>query len=302
MKRILLIALVLLLTAVSAVPVLAEAQNSVAAAPQGAFSLVGKITDKGDQSITVKIWWGNTLVQQYRGQELEIQVDENTLFFFKQGTFVEPIDFSKLAVGQRVRVTGDTANDVWTASKITVQGAFFSLVGKIKAIGTDTITVRVWRGNIFARFFKGEDLTIQVDEDTLYFYKQGTLVEPIGFSYLTVGQRVKVKGRIVNDVWTASQVTVTGAKFSLVGKITAKGVDTFTVKVWRGNIFARPFKGEEIVITVTDATLYYLKEGTNITETTFDVLDIGQKVAVNGYVKNNTWEAYKVTVVIPLIK
>jgi hypothetical protein len=301
MKRILLLALVLLLTTVSAVPVLAEAQNTVAAAPQGAFSLVGKITAKGNQSITVKVWWGNTLVQQYKGQELEIQVDENTLYFFKQGTIVEPISFSELAVGQRVRVTGDTAEDVWTASKVTVQGAFFSLVGKIKAIGTDTITVRVWRGNIFARFFKGEDLTIQVDENTLYFYKQGTLVEPIDFSYLTVGQRVNVKGRVINDVWTASQVTVTGAKFSLVGKITAIEGNTFTVNVWRGNIFARPFKGEDVVITVTEATLYYLKEGTNITETTFDALELDQKVTVNGYVKNNTWEAYKVTVVIPLI-
>jgi hypothetical protein len=212
MKQTLLLALVLLLTSVSAGPVLADSQFSVAAAPQGAFSLVGKITSKADQSITVKVWWGNTLVQKYLGQELEIQVTETTLYFYKQGTLIEPISFSDLVIGQRVRVIGKTYNDVWTATKITVQGAKFSLVGRIKAIGADSITV----------------------------------------------------------------------------------------KVWRGNIFARPFKGEEIVITVTDATLYYRKEGTIITEITFDDLEVSQKVTIKGYVKNNTWEAYKVTVVIPL--
>jgi len=301
MKRILLLALVLILTSVSAIPVLAEAQTSVAVAPQGAFSLVGKITEIGDQSVTVKVWWGNTLVQNYKGQALTIQVDENTLYFYKLGTTIEPIEFSNLAVGQRVRVTGYTANDVWTASKITVLCAQFSLVGKITAIGDNTVTVKVWRGNIFARFYRGEELTIHVNENTDYFYKLGTALQPIQFADLAVGQRVQVNGRFVNDVWTASRITVNGAKYSLVGKVTAIGNNTITVKVWRGNIFVRALRGEELTITMTNATRYLLKDGTVINEITFDDLEIGQKVTVNGYVANDVWKALKVTVVIPQI-
>jgi len=299
MKRILLLALVLILTSVSAIPVLAEAQSSVAVAPQGAFSLVGKITEIGVQAITVKVWWGNTLAQAYKGQELTIQVDENTLYYFNLGTTIEPIEFSDLAVGQRIRVTGYTANDVWTASKITVNCAQYSLVGKITAIEDNTITVKVWRGNIFARFYRGEELTIAVNENTLFTYKLGTTIQPIEFSDLSVGQRIQVKGQVVNNVWTASRITVKGAKYSLVGKITAIGDNTVTVKVWRGNIFVRGLRGEELTVTMTEATKYLRKEGTVITEITFDDFEVGQKVTVNGYVANNAWKAFKITLVIP---
>ncbi len=299
MKRILFFALVLLLTTVSAIPVFAEAQSSMAEAPQGTFSLVGKITGIGDQTVTVKVWRGNPLVRAYKGQELTIQVNENTLFFFKQGTEIQPIEFSDLAIGQKVRVKGSTANDLWTASRITVTVAKFSMMGEITAIGDNTVTIKIWSWNTFAWFYQGENLTTQVNQNTQYFYMLETTNHPINFSNLAVGQRVQVKGRVANRVWTASRLTVIGAKYSLVGKITSIGDNMITVKVWRGNIFVRSLRGEELTITMTDTTRYLRKEGTLITEISFDDLEIGQKVKVTGFVADNVWNAFKVMVVIP---
>ena len=206
MKRILLFALVMLLTSASVVPVLAAPQT--AAAPRGAFALVGKITAIGENTITVKVWRGNTLVRKYIGQELTIEVTENTRFYFKQGTTTQPIKFSDLGVGQKVSVTGRTANNVWKAFRVTVSGAKFALVGKITAIGDDTVTVKVWRGNIFVRSYRGEELTITVTDATRFLLRIGTTITKITFADLKVGQKVTVNGYVKNNIWKASKITV----------------------------------------------------------------------------------------------
>lgn len=297
MKRFLLLALVLIMALASTLPVLA-APDAVVPPPKGAFSLVGRITALGENTVTVKVWSGNTLVQKYWGKELTITVTDATRYFFKQGTVLQSITFSDLQVGQRVAVNGYTANDVWKAYKITVTGGKFALVGKITAIGENTFTVKVWRGNTLVKSYLGKELTITVTDATLFFVNQGAAVKNIAFSDLQVGQQVNVNGYVANNVWKAIRVIVTGGKFALVGKITAIGEDTVTVKVWRGNTLLRGLVGKEVTIKVTDKTLLYRREGTVVQKITFADLKVGQQVSVNGYVANNIWTAYRITVVV----
>ena len=84
--------------------------------------------------------------------------------------------------------------------------------------------------------------------------------------------------------------------FSLVGRITAIGTDTVTIKVITGNILVKPYIGKELIVTVTAATRYLFKTGTTITPITFADLKVGQPVSVNGTTANNVWKATRITV------
>jgi hypothetical protein len=104
----------LLLAAVS--PAMAASPRG----PRGVFALAGKITALGDGTVTVKVLAGNKLVKPYRGQELTVTVTEATRYLLKEGTTVTPITFADLKVGDKVSVNGRVANQVWTATRITV--------------------------------------------------------------------------------------------------------------------------------------------------------------------------------------
>jgi hypothetical protein len=89
----------------------------------------------------------------------------------------------------------------------------FAMVGKIAVIGANTITIDVIRGNKLVQPYIGSQVTVTVTPQTRYLYKDGTTIKPIGFADLKVGQKVSINGTVVNNVWTASKITV-GASLS----------------------------------------------------------------------------------------
>jgi hypothetical protein len=89
----------------------------------------------------------------------------------------------------------------------------FAMVGKIAAIGTNTVTIDVIRGNKLVQPYIGTQVTVTVTSRTRYLYKDGTTTTQIGFADLKVGQPVSVNGTVANSVWTVTRITV-GAKLS----------------------------------------------------------------------------------------
>jgi hypothetical protein len=89
----------------------------------------------------------------------------------------------------------------------------FAIVGTIAAIGTDTVTIDVVRGNKLVQPYLGTQVTVTVTSRTRYLYKDGTTITTIGLADLLVGQPVSVNGTVANNVWTVSRITV-GASLS----------------------------------------------------------------------------------------
>jgi|WetSurMetagenome_2_1015567.scaffolds.fasta_scaffold447165_2 hypothetical protein len=81
----------------------------------------------------------------------------------------------------------------------------FALAGKINAIKDGTVTVQVLTGNMLVKPYLNKDLTVSMTSSTRYLLKDGTV---IAFTDLKVGDAVSVNGTVVNQVWTASRITV----------------------------------------------------------------------------------------------
>ena len=84
----------------------------------------------------------------------------------------------------------------------------FALSGKITSIGDGSVTVQVLAGNVLVKPYLTKDVTVVVTTSTRFLLKDGTV---IAFADLKVGDAVSVNGTVVNQVWTASRITV-GAK------------------------------------------------------------------------------------------
>jgi hypothetical protein len=89
----------------------------------------------------------------------------------------------------------------------------FALTGTIAAIGTNTVSINVIRGNKLVQPYLGTELTVTVTSRTRYLYKDGTTTSAIGFADLKVGQPVSVHGTLAENVWVTSRITV-GASLS----------------------------------------------------------------------------------------
>jgi len=89
----------------------------------------------------------------------------------------------------------------------------FAITGTIAAIGTNTVTINVTRGNKLVQPYLGTQVTVTVTSGTRYLYKDGTTITTIGFADLKVGQPVSVNGILANNVWMVSRITV-GASLS----------------------------------------------------------------------------------------
>ncbi len=116
MKRWILFALALGLLFASASPAMAAGPGGT----RGTFALAGKIAAIGDGSVTIQVLAGNKIVKPYVGQELTVAVTDSTRFLLKNGAVTTPIAFADLKVGDAVSVNGRLADNVWTASRITV--------------------------------------------------------------------------------------------------------------------------------------------------------------------------------------
>ena len=89
----------------------------------------------------------------------------------------------------------------------------YVMVGKIAALGTNTITVNVLRGNKLVPPYLGSQVIVSVNSQTRFLYRDGTTTTAITFADLQVGQPVSISGTLANNTWTASRVTV-GASLS----------------------------------------------------------------------------------------
>ena len=89
----------------------------------------------------------------------------------------------------------------------------FAITGTIAAIGTNSVTINVTRGNKLVQPYLGTQLTMTVTSGIRYLYKDGTTITTIGFADLKVGQPVSVNGILANNIWTVSRITV-GASLS----------------------------------------------------------------------------------------
>lgn len=115
MKRWLLFMLLFGLLFAAVTPVYAAGNN-----PRSNFTLAGKITAIGDNTVTIQVLAGNKTVKPFVGKELTVTVTDATRFLFNDGTVTTPITFADLKIGDPVSVRGKAANGVWTASRITV--------------------------------------------------------------------------------------------------------------------------------------------------------------------------------------
>jgi hypothetical protein len=87
---------------------------------QQVFTLTGTITAIGTDSITVLVHNGNRLIKPYIGQELVVQVTENTRYRQWTPDGCVPITFEDLEVGDATSIQGTVSEEVFTAARVTV--------------------------------------------------------------------------------------------------------------------------------------------------------------------------------------
>ena len=118
MKKILVVALALVLALTAVVPAFA------AGGPRGTFTLVATISgiDPVSGAVSVSVLTGNVLVKPHIGQTLVMTTTAQTRYLYKSSATAVPvaITFADLKVGSAVSVNGTVANGVWTAARITV--------------------------------------------------------------------------------------------------------------------------------------------------------------------------------------
>ena len=132
-KRWMLLILVVLATTIAATPVLAAGpgsqnrqgnQHRHELGPQPndryAFALTGTVTAIGTDSITVLVHNGNRLVKPYIGQELVVQVTDNTRYRQWTPEGCIPIAIEDLEVGDTTSIQGTVSEEVFIAARVTV--------------------------------------------------------------------------------------------------------------------------------------------------------------------------------------
>ena len=71
-------------------------------------------------SITVQVHSGNSLVKDYIGQELTVQLTENTHFLRWTENVCVPITFSDVSVGDSIHIDGTVSEGEFTALRVIV--------------------------------------------------------------------------------------------------------------------------------------------------------------------------------------
>jgi hypothetical protein len=92
---------------------------------RGIFDMSGTIAAIGNNEVTINVIRGNKLVQPYLGTKVNVTMTSQTRYLYTDGTTTTTIGFADLQVGQQVSVHGTVADNIWTASRITV-GALMS--------------------------------------------------------------------------------------------------------------------------------------------------------------------------------
>ena len=80
---------------------------------------------------------------------------------------------------------------------------FFTLVGNVTVIGSDTITVEALNDR-----FAGQTITVQVTDNTIFMQWTPVGSVPYSFDKMAVGDSVNIKGTMTGGEYIASRVTV----------------------------------------------------------------------------------------------
>jgi hypothetical protein len=93
--------------------------DQVRQGPPGTFAITGTIASIGTNTVTIDVVRGNKLAQPYFGIRIPVTVTSRTRYVLRDSTTTN-ITITDLKVGQPVSVNGTVANNIWTASRITV--------------------------------------------------------------------------------------------------------------------------------------------------------------------------------------
>jgi Domain of unknown function (DUF5666) len=151
----------------------------------------GSVTAVGTDSLTVGVLWTGPHDGSLNGQTVTVSVASSTRI--DQGPHHTPIALGQIQVGDLValRATGDSATSL-TATRIHVYCNCHWVGGTISAISStgSSISVQVARTGPYDTVLNGQDVTIQVNADTVYL--RGPHHDRIGFSDLQVGDGVGI--------------------------------------------------------------------------------------------------------------
>ncbi len=87
----------------------------------------------------------------------------------------------------------------------------FALAGTIASLdpATRTVTVAVVSGNTLVKPYLGQNLVLQTTDLTRFLLRNPDgVATPIAYKDLAIGQNVSAIGQPVDNVWTASRITV----------------------------------------------------------------------------------------------
>lgn len=87
---------------------------------RGNFALVGIITAKDSGALIVMVYGGNRLAQPYIGQELAVQVTDDTRYRQWTADGCTPITYDEVQAGDTTSMRGIVSDEVWTAKRVTV--------------------------------------------------------------------------------------------------------------------------------------------------------------------------------------
>ena len=192
----------------------------------------------------------------------------------------------------------------------------FMLEGDITALdaGSGTITVLVNSGNRPAHPFIGQEVLVSTTDDTLFYKKNGDLLDAISFDDLVVGENVRVNGLVLEGTFTAETVVAAGdgddddgdrpdgQRFTLKGTVTALDPisNTLTVLVEKGNRTVHPFEGLELELLTTDDTQFLRAIGDEEFETiTFQDLQLDDAIQAWGTKdEDDVFTAFQIVVTV----
>jgi hypothetical protein len=113
---------VLVLLAVTVMPVMAAGGQNQMQWHGDVFALVGEVTalDGVARTITVKVHTGSGQVKDYIGQELTITTNNDTLFLRYSPVKCEVITFADVELGDYISVNGHVVDSLFVAKRVTV--------------------------------------------------------------------------------------------------------------------------------------------------------------------------------------
>ena len=192
-KRFTILILVLLLLVVAVSPTLAHERPGHIAG-----EITAIYTDTDTVQLTVRLRYGTPVT---------VQIEDETEFLLKvEDVGLEPFTFEELAVGDRIHVWGMWDEGVLYASKVIVMPEskmiLDTLQGTVSVVNSGNLTITVLAGE--------EDLVVLQTTVETKFYRvvQHGRLEPIAFSDLFDGDRVKAQGDWVGEIFNAYRITV----------------------------------------------------------------------------------------------